>query len=300
MIANKQITDSDMIVLQSVESYLKSLGTPINQHPQERLIVTQKARDFLYSDIVQRAPRIAAYLLSTDLETDTVGQGLYFAMSRHVMDPIFVNILMQFLARANNADENGVVGALLTKIMSKHIESKTKQTETKSKKNDKEELQQMDMSDVAHIQKAIDQLLGSLADLVCAKCGNVTHVEATAIAACIAMNNKDSITEIVASDLPITADVFNILSNPGSIIKGALLLEKSEVTKLTKNQQAFLDSLSRWVFKKLNDISMQQCYQFLVATYGTMKPDVSKYFIYLKDCGNAYPQLREVAKQLID
>lgn len=303
----KQITDSDMIILQSVESYLKSLGTPNNQHPQERLIVTQQARDYLYSDIVQRVPRVASYLLSSDMETDTVAQGLYYALSKHVMDPIFVNILMQYLAKVNNAEENGVVGALLAKIMSKYLESKTKQPEatTKPKKGEKgseaiENNQQMDMSEIRHIQEAIDKLLGNLAAVICTRCGNVTHVEATAIAACIAMNNKDSITEIIASDLPITADVFNILTDPTNIIKGSLLLEKTEFTKLTKNQQAFVDSLTRWVFKKLNDIPMQTSYQFLVATYGSIKPDVSKYLIYIKDCSSAYPQLKEVAKQIVD
>ena len=42
---SKQITDSDMIILQSVESYLKTLRTPVIQNPQEKLIVTQQARD---------------------------------------------------------------------------------------------------------------------------------------------------------------------------------------------------------------------------------------------------------------
>lgn len=304
---SKQITDSDMIILQSVESYLKTLRTPAIQNPQEKLIVTQQARDYLYSDIVQRVPRVAAYIMSADMETDSIAQGLFMALSKHVIDPVFIDILMQYLMKTNSAEENGIVGALLTKILNKHIESKTKPTTVpSSSKKDKDadkksaESEKIDLSDVAHIQQAINALLGNLADIVITRCGNLTKPEATAIAACIAMNNADTIKEIVASDLPITAQLFDVVQDPSSLIKAALLLNKADFVKLSKNQTAFMESLTRWVYDKLNIIPTQSSYQFLVATYGSIKPDVQNYYIQIKDCGMKYSNLYAVAKQLIN
>lgn len=309
---SKQITDSDMIILQSVESYLKTLRTPVIQNPQEKLIVTQQARDYLYSDIVQRVPRVAAYIMAADMETDTIAQGLFMALSKHVLDPVFIDILMQYLMKTNSAEENGIVGALLTKILNKHIESKTKPkpavTAPPSTKKDKDkdadkkpvEPEKIDLSDVAHIQRAINTLLGNLADIIITRCGNLTIPEATAIAACIAMNNTDTIKEIVASDLPITAQLFDVVQDPSNLIKASLLLNKADFVKLSKNQTTFMESLTRWVYDKLNIIPTQSSYQFLVATYGSIKPDVNNYYIQIKDCGMKYSNLYAVAKQLIN
>lgn len=303
---SKTITDSDMIILQSVESYLKNLGTPRSNYPQEQLIITQNARDYLYSDIVQRVPRVAAYLLGADMETDTVAQGLFMALSKHAMDPVFINILMQYLSKTNNAEENGVVGALLAKIMNKQIESKMAETtKTPTKKGEKgsdavKDDKKTDMSDIEHLQKAVNHLLGNLANIVCSRCGNLTHVESLAIAACIAMNNKDTIHEIIASDLPITAQLFDVVVDPTNLIKSALLIDKNSFPKMTQNQSAFIDSLKRWVYDKLNVIPTQTSYQFLVAAYGSIKPDVSRYLIQIKDCGTQYSNLLTVAKQLVN
>lgn len=303
---SKQITDSDMIILNSVESYLKSLGTPVGQRPEEKLVITQHARDILYSDIVQRVPRVASYLLTADMETDTFAQGLFKALSNHALDPVFIDILMQYLGKFNNAEENGVVGAFLVKVMDRHISDKKRTTTTStksSKKGDKVEetsVENNDMSEIKHIHSAINHLLGDMANIISTRCGNLTHNEALAIAACIAMNNKDTISEVIASDLPITAQLFDIVSDPSNLIKSTLLIEKEAFTKLTQNQTAFIDSLKRWVYDKLNIIPMQTCYQFLVATYGSVKPDTGKYLIQIKDCGKQYNNLLEVAKQLVN
>lgn len=304
----KTITDSDMIILQSVESYLRSLGAPITNNPQEKLIVTQQARDYLYSDIVQRFARVSAYCLAADMETDTIAQGLYLALSNHVMDPVFINILMQYLNRNNNPEENGIVGAMLTKLMNGYLEQKWKKAEqpTKStKKGEKEEVKTNDkpedVSEIQHLSDAIEYLLGDLANTIQSRCGNLTHVEALAIAACIAMNNVTTIHEIISSDLPITAQLFKVVMDPTNLITAALRLEKTEYPKTTQNQQAFLDSLKRWVYEKLNELPTQTCYQMLVAIYGSVKPtDTGKYLIQIKDCGTQYSNLLVVAKQLIN
>lgn len=313
---NNRICDSDVIILQSVESYLRSMNVPMAQNPQERIMVTQQARDYLYSDIVQRVPRVAAYILSTDMEVDTIAQGLNISLSKHVMDPIFINILMQYLSKRNNAEENAITGAYLAKVLNKWLETninkkvdKTPTTPTTTKKGEKESTSsdvttkpEANLEQVAHIKNALNQLLGNITSIVSTKSPTLTYDQSLAIAACIAMNNGDTIKEIIASDFPVTADIFDIVSDPSNIIKSALLLEKNDLpNKPTTNQTAFMESLKRWVYNKLNIIPTQTSYQFLVATYGSASSvNVSTKFINPKDCGTMYSNLLTVAKQLIN
>lgn len=305
----KQITDSDMIILNSVESYLKTLGTPVMQNPQEQLMVVQQAKEFMYSDIARRVPRVASYILTADMETDTVAQGLFFALSKHLMDPIFVQILMQYLQQMNNGEDNGITGAFMAKVMNRYMEANWKENTVVPKKDKKDKTETTpvapvvnDMSAIKHIQEAVQYLLGNMAGLIISRCGsNLTQSEAIAIAACIAMNNRDTITEIIKSDLPVTADVFSIVQDPSSIIKHSLLLDKSEFTKLSSNQNVFVDSLRRWVYDKLNIIPTQESFKFLVSVYGSIKPtDTGNLLIQLKDCGMQYSNLLTVAKGLIN
>ena len=304
MVTN-QITDSDMIVLQSTESYLKSLGTPASQNPQEQLFITQQARDFLYSDIAQRVPRIASYIMSADMEHDTVAQGFFYALTKHSMDPVFINILMQYLQRMPDKDEMAITGALLVKILNKHYETAEKAPKTqKIKKGDKEIEAQVDsakeLEKYDHIRQAVNYLLGDLARLIATKCGNLNQNQALAIAACLAMNNQDTIKEIIASDMPVSAQIFDLVENPTNLVRGTLLLDKNEYTKPTATQKEFIESLKYWVYDKLNIIPTQTAYQVLVSVYGSVKPDVSKYLINPRDCGNKYPNLKLVANQLIN
>ena len=100
-----------------------------------------------------------------------------------------------------------------------------------------------------HIMNAIKALLGGLASYVAVKCNNVLpENQNIAIAACIAMNNKDTIKEIIASDFPITADIFDVpelVPDPSNLIRETLLLEQSEIPgKPTTNQQASLVMVS--------------------------------------------------------
>lgn len=295
-----QITDSDMIILHTTESYLQSMGSPMVTNPQEKLIVLQQARDVLYSDIVRRVPRVAGYLMSANMETDTCAQGLYMALQRHVMDPVFIDILMQYLMKLNSPEENGVTGAFLTRIVSKWLEANYKPA-PKTGKKDAEESKPLDTTPIQHIQAAINKLLGDVAAIVACHCGNLTQTEATAIAACLAMNNKDTISEILSADLPVTAQILDILKDPTNVIRAALLLEKNDFPKLTANQSAFVESLTRWVYDKLDKIPTQTTYQFLVAVYGSIKPkETQKYIIQIKDCGTAFSNLLTVSKQLIN
>lgn len=313
------INDSDQIVLESVESYLKKIGTPLPSSPIESMTILQTARDALYSDIVRRVPRIAAYIMHSNMEEDMRARGLYTALCKHVYDedhkengPVFVQLLMQYLASHNNQEENGVTGALLSKIMNKIIEdkkiiSKPVMTEKKSDKDkakavatEEPTVKAESLEELGYIYNAVSCLLGNLAAVIATRCGNITVPEATSIASCVVMNNEDSIKEIILSDLPVSANIFDILEDPSNIITSALNLNKADYTKLTTNQSNFIETLKKWVYDKLNSIPTQTSYQFIVAAYGSIKPDTSMKLIQLKDCGTQYSNLLMVAKQIVN
>lgn len=305
----KTVTDSDMIILQSVESYLKSMGAPITNNPQERLKVMEQHRDWLYSDIVRRVPHVAAYIMAADMENDNVAQGLYFALSQHVMDPIFVELLMRYLNQNRVPSESSVTGALLTKILNKYLSEhmpapKSKPpVPSKSKKGEKDATEastdkKPDLSEIQHIRIAIGVIFEDIVRKIEVRYPELTETQKLGIAASLGTNNEDTIDQLVASQLPITASIFDLVEDPSEIIKAAVNLPANAYTQTTDNQKKFLDSLRDWVYKKLNEINTQTCYQWLVAAYGKINPDMNAYYIHLKDCGNNYSNLKAVAQQL--
>ena len=303
------INDSDQIFLHSTESYLKSIGTPMPSTPQEKLYIMQNARDVLYSDNVARAPRIAAYIMQSNIDEDDKAKALFKAFCEKAKDPVFVQLLMQYLAPRNNQDENGIIGAMLSKIMAKLLDddkvvSTTKVIEKKSDKDKTakivETTTEINVDKYKHIYDAVQCLLGNLASIIATKCGNITVPEAMSIAACIVMNNDDTVKEVIDSDLPISAQVFDILNNPTNAIKSALNLNKAEYTKLTTNQSNFIETLKKWVYEKLNVLPTYTAEQLITAAYGSLKPDTSMKLIQLKDCGTQYSNLLMVAKQIIN
>ena len=307
----KTVTDSDKIILHTVESYLMSNHhSMVNVSPGEKLTMETQARNWLYSEIVNRVPRVASYIMSADMETDTVAQGLFTALCHHSMDPIFINYLMNHLARANNAEENGIVGALLTQILNKQVETRTASAtiDKSAKKNDKggdknttpPANEPIKIPEIEHLESAVKVLLKTIIDVVQTRCPGLTEPAAMAISACLAMNNADTIPQIIASDLPVTAEIFNILSRPDQIVYTALRLEKDEYLKPTQNQQEFINSLRRWVYKKLNEREPTEMYQYLVAVYGSVKPETDKYLLQIKDCGTQFSNLLTVAKTIIN
>jgi hypothetical protein len=307
--------ESDKVILHTIDSYLRHMGASQNISPDAQLVMIQNARDYLYSEIAQRIPNVAPKILSADLEINDQARALFLALYDHAMDPIFVKIMMNYLGSINRNNQNqGALlsaGALLVRILDKYYLDnapvKDKDSKKDSKKDPKKEgeekletisknHEQIDASKVKHIQEAIDILLGDVANKITMRCGNITYPEALFIASCISANNESTITELIKSDLPITADVFDIILNKNEIMKSALLLEKKDFTKLTANQQKFVESLQRWVFDKLNNnCTTNQCYSFLVSIYG-LRPDTNKYLINVRDCGTTYSNLLQVAR----
>lgn len=306
MLAYSQLYPGDVTFLDSLESYLKKLNVSAYATPQERLTITEQARSSLYSYDAQCLPRVAEKILDADMEVDQEARGLWIAFSNHVMDPIFVDIMIQFLRTRNDPALNGMIGALLSKVINNYLEDKWRKDEKKKDKKPKDAATEEtvpDFDEVKHIQAAIEELLGPTANSIQVRCGNLTHPEALFIASCIAMNSQKTIKEILTADLPITADIFGNLNNPDPIIKGSLKLLKADVpSKPTANQSAFLESLKRWIYTMLEKIpgGTTVCYQYLVGVYGSVNPDVSPYYIQIKDCGTMYTNLLTVAKQIVN
>lgn len=307
MLAYSQLYPGDVTFLDSLESYLRKLNVSAYATPQERLTITEQARSSLYSYDAQCLPRVAEKILEADMEVDQEARGLWIAFSNHVMDPIFVDIMMQFLRSRNDPALNGMIGALLSKVIDKHISANWSEDKKKKDKKLKDAAETddalPDFEEVKHIQAAIEELLGPTANSIQVRCGNLTHPEALFIASCLAMNSQKTLKEILATDLPITADIFGNLRDPDPVIKGSLKLLKADIpTKPTANQTAFLESLKRWIYTMLEKIpgGTTVCYQYLVGVYGSVNPDVSPYYIQIKDCGTMYTNLLTVAKQIVN
>lgn len=306
----KQVVDSDVVVLHSVESYVKTMGINTkNCSPEEALIITTSARDVLYSEISQRTARLVAYVMSSDLAENSTAKGINTALTNHFMDPVFVDILLQYLDKIKSPEENGIIGAYIAKIISSYIEDEMSSKGNKKKSKDDVETttnetnsdsKNINLESIQHLQKAASMLLQTNKSLVLTRLPNLTDAQAMAVAACISMNNADTISELVKSDLPITADVLNMLEEPSEVIKSVLLMNNESAwgAKISTNQKQFIDSLKRWIYFRLNSIPTQTCYQFLVSVYGNIKVDSNKYWLKIKDCGNQYPNLLEVGKAL--
>lgn len=305
----------DKVVLESVQSFMRKRNVHNGANPMNNIIQENVFRDALYSQIVDRMPTYAVYILSSDFENDTRAQGLFTAITHHSLDPAFIDILLQSLDRRYDADApraRAAVGALLIDIVTKYISSKMSEIEAKAdeadKKKKKEETKIPD--DVNELttpaRRAAYLLLKPLMAEVQNACAGLEDHEALLIAGCIAMGGHGSVKKIIALDAPITAEIFNIIKKSDTeafdnILRESLLLEADKYTKLTTNQKNFIESLKRWVMSTINSLQNTQIIcQFLVSAYGSFKPkDTSKYLIQLKDCGPTYTFLHSVTRQLI-
>lgn len=292
-----KLIDSDIICLDSVESYLQRMNVPYPRTPEEKLALTQVGRDQLYSDIANRLPRVAAYLLQVaDPENDDKAKGLSRAISHHCMDAAFVSIVMQKLRAEGFIDDCHIIGALFVTVADQYM-VKNKPDE-KLKSEEKEEVLKKMARAVQHLYDASRILLRDIIEDVSNMCPGLSETDRIAVAAALSVNNENTLKELLSFNGAITADIFEIYNDPNEIIKNALLLKKADYTKLTPNQKAFIDSLTTFVFKKLDSLDMSNCYRFLTSTYQSLNPDTKKYLICITDVSvSAYPNLHEVVKQ---
>ena len=306
-----QLQPGDVVFLDSVESFMRKQGVPENLDPQTRIALTEQYRATLYSACATAlVDRICDRILGADMTTDSEARALWEVLYKHSMDPEFISFVTQAINDTNaDSGKRGRIGALFSKLLDRYVTEEQKKLKASDGKKKDGSTPDIDLSPVKHIQVAMETLLGGAANAIQMQCGNLSHPSALFIAACLAMNDSATIKQILESDLPITANIFpngkNGSPSPDSLIRAALLLQKSEIpTKLTKNQEAFLTSLRDWVFTMLENIpgnhAMQTCYSYLVGVYKSTKPDVSPYYIQIKDCGTSYSNLLQVAKQIVN
>lgn len=300
----------DRIVVNTVESYMK-LNRVTSSNPQEAILQHTECKKILYSKIAERLPNYAAYILnSKDIESDDVASALMYAIMKHCKDPQFIDVCMERLTMCGNPEYNGVVGGLfaiiLTKLSNELCANETTATKAvkKDEKNEKaaknETVEQKDVPGyITYLQSAISALLGPIAETIKCKLPSVTkEKDILAIAASIAMGGELTLIQLINSDLPITADVLDVIVDPGEIIKRALLLEKVNYVKVSKNQEDFIASLRRWVYKKLNTLTPNEMISYFVGVYGTVSPEkMDRFVIEPKDCKSEFPNLYSVAKQ---
>ena len=310
---DSRLNYDDMIALESVESFMQKKGVRSTGYPIDSITQESVFKNELYSKIAERMPKYAVLILSSsDSENNDVIKGLTAALTQHVLHPEFIDILMKCLDERRDPDAGrakAVVGALLVDIALNYVVSKRKELEaSEDKKSKKDKTENGVTKETENLidpaRKAAYLLLGSLLKEVQNVCGDLKDHDALVVAGAIAMGGSGAITKLISMDLPITAEVYEIIrfDEPvfDSIIRAALLLRADKFTKLTDNQKNFIDSLKRWIYKSINDLNNpQKIYQLLLSTYGSAKPQkTEELLIQLKDAGTSYGYLYSVARQM--
>lgn len=312
MIDTRLDYDRDRIVLESPESFKKKKGITPAANPMDAINQDIVFKNELYSRIAERMPVYALNILSPENEENGFVKALGEAITQHIIDPAFISILLQSLEQRHDPDApkaRGVVGALLidlvTDYISKGSRTKTADDGDKKKKKEDDSIDEKLHADTAEARRAAHILLDDLSKEVKDVCAELEDHEALLIAGCIAVGGPVALKRIIAMDYPVTADVFNIVMHDNevyqSLIIEALRLEADKYTKVSANQKAFIESLKRWVFTNLNNLTNpHQICDKLVLAYGSQKPEnTKKYLIQVMDCGTSYGYLLSVARQLI-
>ena len=287
------LMNSDDVCLETVESYMRKMGAPIPRTPQEELEIKQYYRDMLYSDIANRLPRVSAYLMENN---DDKAKGLSLALSRHAMDKFFVNIVMQRLATNGFLEDAHLVGALFITIVNNYFET---HKSTSKKDEEVEEQNKKNVKETSHLMEAINVLLKDIIVRVKELCPGLNEqIEVPAVAGAIAVNNQSTLDELMNFKKQLTADIFEIYTDPDKIIRNALLMKKNNYLNLNATQKKFIDTLKDFVFKKLDELDMTQIYSYLLSVYQDYKPKTAEYLICITDVSKAqYPNLHEVVAQ---
>jgi len=318
-----QVRDDDRIVLLSLDEYLAQRGyTPQNVRPEEWVRIIDVAGDAFYSDIVQRLTRLFPFINYAD-ENDDRARGLKNSLYHHMRNPRFINLMMKQLYQENNAKANGYAGAFLCKAAERYLRDmkelddaevtavpKTTKKDEKGKETKvptppaAPKKTHLDENVAASMYNAAMQLLNGKYQYVKNRCVGIEDGDALAIAGYLSMNNELTLKGLIQCDLPLTAELLQndstIGPDPGNIIAAALHLQKADYTKLSVNQTKFIDSLTKWVYSRLDSLAPTACLEYLVSVYRTSAPgDVVKTnLIQLKDCGTQYPQLIQVVRAL--
>lgn len=307
------------IVLHSVQSYMDARRIPKSTSPTDNIIQENVYRQQLYSEIAEFMPTYAYHILSHTGDDDPFSKGIREALIHHIQDREFIDITLQYLNGLRDTDapkQRAMVGSLLTDLILRYMNTIPK-AEDDGKKKDKKDSKKEELSEAEQTALAIIEpariaaanLLGGLTRTIQEACPELSDNDAIFIGGCMLMGtslhpNTACIKNIYDANIPVTADIFNIVRDDSetfeAILSGALLLEASAFQKTGANQKAFIDSLKRWVYSTLDMVTDPvKLHTFLVRVYQSVQLDVQTKLIKLNECGPTYPYLLNVAKQLI-
>ena len=301
----------DHILTENVESLMakQQVGYPGGITPQQYAYAEEVTRQNFYLDAVPRVPRVVQYIFESDLETDKMAAGLEFGIKNLlVYDPNFLVSLMTYLAQPT-INPNGIaaVGAFMVKIMTEYADRLKEEVEKKKGKEDEADVKNEEAEGIERLSKNVGTLLRNVVEIVDINCPGLNDMEKLATAAAIAMQNHQTLGILLQNDLPVTANLLDIIRNSGNnkgmnlVIASAFLLEKKDFPKLTDNQEKFIDSLSTYVFKLINEKGPSEIcalFGWIYGTYDCRTVDLEKYVIDPRACGTQYSRLHATIKSM--
>jgi hypothetical protein len=302
----------DHILTENVESLMakQQVGYPGGITPQQYAYAEEVTRQNFYLDAVPRVPRVIQYIFESDLDTDKTAAGLEYGIKNLlVYDPNFLVSLMTYLAQPT-INPNGIaaVGAFMVKIMTEYADKLKEAADTKKDKDKTEKVEKDEEAEgIERISKNVGTLLRNVVEIVDINCPGLTETEKLATAAAIAMQNHQTLGILLQNDLPVTANLIDIIRNSGNnkgmnlVIASAFLLEKKDFPKLTENQEKFIDSLSTYVFKLINEKGPTEIcalFGWIYGSYDCRNVDLEKYIIDPRACGTQYSRLHATIKTM--
>ena len=124
IVPGSYLEQAAQLTLNSVESYIKLQNMPNPTSPEEALYMKENAKKPFYGKIIPAAPILMQYILEADKTEDQKAVALDFAYAKHVLDPEFIEMLMQYLAGPEQtASSRAVVGAYLTLVLNDLLEN---------------------------------------------------------------------------------------------------------------------------------------------------------------------------------
>ena len=300
----------DSILTENVESLMtkQQVAYPGGITPQQYAYAEEVTRQNFYLDAIPRVPRVIQYIFEADLDVDKMAAGLDFGIRNLlVYDPNFVVSLMTYLAQPNiNPSGIAAVGAFMVNIIKDYAEKIKESTDSKTKK-DNDDSKDEEAEGIERLSKNVGTLLRNIVEIVDINCPGLNDAEKLATAAALAMQNHQTVGILLQNDMPVTANLLDIIRNSGNnqamnlVIASAFLLEKKDFPKLSENQEKFIDSLSTYVFKLVNEKGPTEICALVGWIYGNYdcrNVDLEKYIIDPRACGTQYSRLHATAKSM--
>lgn len=304
-IHNVMIDPDDNILLETVESLMakQQLNYPGRLTPQQYAYAEEVTRQNFYTRAIPRVPRVVQYVFEADLETDKQAAAFEYGVKNLlVYDSGFLMSLMTYLAQPNiNPGGIAAVGAFMVKIINDYAERIKEGTKTDEKEKDEE------AKGIERVSQNVGILLKNVVEVVEINCPGLSENEKLATAAAIAMQNHQTIGILIQNDLPVTANLLDIIRTSGNnramnlVVASAFLLEKKDFPKLTENQEKFIDSLTTYMFRLVNEKGPTEIcalFGWIYDTYDGRQIDLEKYLIDPRGCGSQYMRLHTAAKSM--